>query len=56
MDEDFDGEEFEPLECVALPVTIEAHDVEVGGSSTVRRSSGRWAASTQSPAVRCPMS
>jgi hypothetical protein len=36
MEEDVDDEEFEPLECVALPVTIEAHDVEVGGSSTVR--------------------
>jgi hypothetical protein len=36
MDDDVDDEEFEPLECVPLPVAIEAHDVDVGGPSTIR--------------------
>ncbi|MCW3047764.1 MAG: hypothetical protein JWO74_2048 [Solirubrobacterales bacterium] len=34
--DDVDDDEFEPLECVRLPVAIEAHDVDVGGPSTVR--------------------
>jgi hypothetical protein len=34
---DVDHEEFEPLECVPLPVAIEAHDVGVGGASTTIR-------------------
>lgn len=29
-------EELEPLECVPLPVAVEAHDADVGGPSTVR--------------------
>ena len=29
-------DELEPLECVPLPVSVEAHDADVGGLSTVR--------------------
>ena len=34
--EDVEDDDFEPLECVRLPVAIEAYDVEVGGPSTIR--------------------
>jgi hypothetical protein len=34
--DDVEDEELEPLECVALPVSVEAYDVELGGFSTVR--------------------
>jgi hypothetical protein len=34
--DDVEDDEFEPLECVRLPVAIEAYDVDVGGPSTVR--------------------
>lgn len=36
MEADLAGEEFEPLECLPIPVAIEAYDVEIGGSATVR--------------------
>jgi hypothetical protein len=36
MGDDIDDEEFEPLECVPIPVAIEAHDVDVGGPETIR--------------------
>jgi hypothetical protein len=36
MVDEIDDEEFEPLECLPVPVAIEAHDVEVGGRATIR--------------------
>jgi hypothetical protein len=33
---DVDDDEVEPLECLPLPVAIEAHDVEVAGPTIVR--------------------
>jgi hypothetical protein len=36
VDRDADDETLEPLECVPHPVAIEAHDVNIGGPSTVR--------------------
>jgi len=37
MNDEVDHDEFEPLECVPLPVAIEAHDVEVGGAARTIR-------------------
>src|SRR3954449_1442560 len=31
-----EDDEFEPLECVRLPVAVEAYDVDIGGPSTLR--------------------